>query len=185
MNYLGSDAITLSRDSQVVAIPAGHTITLPKGTEVAITQALGGTYTLMVPTYGGLFQLADKDADAIGKEPRAQAEASKVPLEGEELEKEVWQRLKTCYDPEIPVNIVDLGLIYSMEISPIEQGKRVDVKMTLTAQGCGMGGSIAADAQNKLLDIPGVKEADVQVVWDPPWSPEKISAEGRTLLGIR
>jgi probable FeS assembly SUF system protein SufT len=185
MNYLGSDAITLSRDAQVVAVPAGHTITLPKGTEVAITQALGGSYTLMVPTYGGLFRLADKDADAIGKEPRAQAEASAVPLEGEELEKEVWQRLKTCYDPEIPVNIVDLGLIYSMEISPIEQGKRVDVKMTLTAQGCGMGGSIAADAQNKLLDIPGVKEADVQVVWDPPWTPEKISAEGRTLLGIR
>src|SRR5678810_799974 len=185
MNYLGSDAITLSRDSQVVAIPAGHTITLPKGTEVAITQALGGTYTLMVPTYGGLFQLADKDADAIGKEPRAQAEASKVPLEGEELEKEVWQRLKTCYDPEIPVNIVDLGLIYSMEISPVEQGKRIDIKMTLTAQGCGMGGSIASDAQNKLLGIPGVTEADVQVVWEPPWGPEKISAEGRTLLGIR
>lgn len=185
MNYLGSDAITLSRDAQVVAVPAGHTITLPKGTEVAITQALGGSYTLMVPTYGGLFRLADKDADAIGKEARAQAEASTGPLEGEELEKEVWQRLKTCYDPEIPVNIVDLGLIYSMEISPVEQGKRVDVKMTLTAQGCGMGGSIAADAQNKLLDIPGVKEADVQVVWDPPWSPEKISAEGRTLLGIR
>src|SRR5262245_25837416 len=185
MNYMGSDAITLLRDVQVVAIPAGHLISLPKGTEVAITQALGGSYTLMVPTYGGLFRLADKDADAIGKEPRAQSEASMVPLEGEELEKEVWQRLKTCYDPEIPVNIVDLGLIYSMEISPIEQGKRIDVKMTLTAQGCGMGGSIAADAQNKLLAIPGVKEADVQVVWDPPWSPEKISAEGRTLLGIR
>jgi probable FeS assembly SUF system protein SufT len=185
MNYLGSDSITLSRDVEVVAIPAGNSIEMMKGTEVAITQALGGSYTLMVPTYGGLFRLADKDADAIGKEPRAQAEASTVPLEGEELEKEVWQRLKSCYDPEIPVNIVDLGLIYSMEISPIEQGKRVDVKMTLTAQGCGMGGSIAADAQNKLLNIPGVKEADVQVVWDPPWSPEKISAEGRSLLGIR
>src|SRR5262245_11128885 len=185
MNYMGSDAITLLRDAQVVAVPAGHTITLPKGTEVAITQALGGSYTLMVPTYGGLFRLLDKDADAIGKEPRAQSLTSAVPLEGEELEKEVWQRLKTCYDPEIPVNIVDLGLIYTMEISPVEHGKRVDVKMTLTAQGCGMGGSIAADAQSKLLGIPGVTEADVQVVWDPPWSPEKISAEGRTLLGIR
>jgi probable FeS assembly SUF system protein SufT len=185
MNYLGSDAIPLSRDAEVVAVPAGHSITLPKGTEVAITQALGGSYTLTVPTYGGLFRLSDKDADAIGKEPHAQAEASTAPLEGEELEKEIWQRLKTCYDPEIPVNIVDLGLIYSMEISPVEQGKRVDVKMTLTATGCGMGGSIASDAQNKLLDIPGVKEADVQVVWDPPWTPEKISAEGRTLLGIR
>lgn len=184
MNYLGSDALTLSRDAEVVAVPAGHTITLPKGTEVAITQALGGSYTLMVPTYGGLFRLLDKDADAIGKESSTQSQTNDAPLLGEDLEKEIWQRLKTCYDPEIPVNIVDLGLIYSMEISPIEQGNRVDVKMTLTAQGCGMGGSIAADAQNKLLGIPGVKEADVQVVWEPPWSPEKISPEGRTLLGM-
>jgi probable FeS assembly SUF system protein SufT len=185
MNYLGSDAITVSRDVEVVAVPAGHTITLPKGTEVAITQALGGTYTLMVPTYGGLFRLADKDADAIGKEARGQSDSNTAALDGKELENEVWQRLKTCYDPEIPVNIVDLGLIYSMEISSLSQGNRVDVKMTLTAQGCGMGGSIAADAQNKLLDIPGVTEADVQVVWDPPWTPDKISPEGRTLLGIR
>jgi probable FeS assembly SUF system protein SufT len=185
MNYLGSDAITLSRDVEAIAIPAGHTLTLPKGTEVAITQALGGSYTLMVPTYGGLFRLPDKDADAIGKEARAQSAPTEGPLQGEELEKEVWQRLKTCYDPEIPVNIVDLGLIYSMAISPADQGNRVDVKMTLTAQGCGMGGSIAADAQHKLLDIPGVIEADVQVVWDPPWTPDKISPEGRTLLGIR
>ena len=185
MNDLGGDAITLSRDAEVVAIPAGHQITLPKGTEVAITQALGGSYTLMVPTYGGLFRLADKDADAIGKEPRAQSATANTPLLGEALEKEVWERLKTCYDPEIPVNIVDLGLIYNMEISPVESGSRVDVKMSLTAQGCGMGGSIAADAQGKLLEIPGVTEADVQVVWDPPWTPERISAEGRTLLGIR
>lgn len=185
MNYLGGDAITMSRDAEVVAIPAGHKITLPKGTEVAITQALGGTYTLMVPTYGGLFRLADKDADAIGKEARAQSATADTPLQGEQLEKEVWERLKTCYDPEIPVNIVDLGLIYNMEISPVESGSRVDVKMSLTAQGCGMGGSIASDAQNKLLGIPGVTEADVQVVWDPPWTPERISPEGRTLLGIR
>jgi probable FeS assembly SUF system protein SufT len=184
MNYLGSDAINLSRDVSVVAVPAGDTVTLPKGTEVAITQALGGSYTLMVPTYGGLFRLADKDADAIGKEVRAQAEASQAPLSDEDLEKEVWLKLKTCYDPEIPVNIVDLGLIYHMEITPLSEGNRVDVKMTLTAQGCGMGGSIAADAMGKLLGIPGVKEADVQVVWDPPWTPEKISPEGRTLLGM-
>jgi probable FeS assembly SUF system protein SufT len=184
MNYLGSDAIMLSRDVDVVAVPAGDTVKLPKGTEVAITQALGGTYTLMVPTYGGLFRLADKDADAIGKEARAQSEAPQTPLSAEDLEKEIWQRLKTCYDPEIPVNIVDLGLIYGMEIKPLDEGSRVDVKMTLTAQGCGMGASIAADAQGKILGIPGVKEADVQVVWEPPWTPEKISPEGRTLLGI-
>jgi probable FeS assembly SUF system protein SufT len=184
MNYLGSDAIKLSRDVAVVAVPAGDTVTLPKDTEVAITQALGGTYTLMVPTYGGLFRLSDADADAIGKEARTQTETSQEPLTGEDLEKEVWQRLKTCYDPEIPVNIVDLGLVYSMEISPLAEGNRVDVKMTLTAQGCGMGGSIAADAQGKIMTIPGIKEADVQVVWDPPWGPEKISPEGKTLLGM-
>src|SRR4029434_1504635 len=139
MNYLGSDAITVSREVQVVAVPAGHSITLPKGTEVAITQALGGTYTLVVPTYGGLFRLADKDADAIDTHPRAQGPSATGALSGEALEKEVWDRLKTCYDPEIPVNIVDLGLIYNMEISPLENGNRVDVKMSLTAQGCGMG----------------------------------------------
>ena len=184
MNYTGSDPVFLSREVKVVAIPAGHSVMLAKGTEVAITQALGGTYTLMVPTYGGLFQLANRDADAIGKEVMPEQAVETTPLEGEELEKAVWQRLKTCYDPEIPVNIVDLGLIYGMAILPAEQGKRIEVKMTLTAQGCGMGGTIANDAQNKLLEIPGVKEADVQVVWDPPWTPEKISPEGRTLLGI-
>ena len=98
---------------------------------------------------------------------------------------EIYEVLRMCYDPEIPVNIVDLGLIYDMQVLPLgEGGSRVQVKMTLTAQGCGMGASIAGDAQNKLLDIPGVQEADVQVVWDPPWTPEKISPEGRTLLGI-
>jgi probable FeS assembly SUF system protein SufT len=184
MNYTGSNPILLSREVKVIAIPAGHAVTLPRGTEVAITQALGGTYTLMVPTYGGLFQLTNRDADAIGREVLPEEAASSVPLDGAELENAVWQRLKTCYDPEIPVNIVDLGLIYSMSILPVDSGKRVEVKMTLTAQGCGMGGTIAGDAQRKLLDIPGVKEADVQVVWDPPWTPEKISPEGRSLLGI-
>jgi len=132
-----------------------------------------------------LFRLANRDADAIGKEARPEDLDARRPLSGEELETEVWHRLKTCYDPEIPVNIVDLGLIYDLQILPLEENaSRINVKMTLTAQGCGMGASIAGDAQNKLLDIPGVKEADVQVVWEPPWTPEKISPEGRTLLGI-
>jgi probable FeS assembly SUF system protein SufT len=179
--------IKLARDCQVVAIPAGHTLMLPQGTEVMITQSLGGSYTLMVPSYGGLFRLSDRDADAIGRESRPVGDAggSRPPLTGAELENEVWTTLKTCYDPEIPVNIVDLGLIYEMQISQLNDGARVDVKMTLTAQGCGMGGSIAGDARNKLLDLPGIVEADVQVVWDPPWTPEKISPEGRTLLGIQ
>lgn len=157
---------------------------LPQGTEVMITQSLGGSYTLMVPSYGGLFRLSNRDADAIGKETRPGAAAQGQALTGEALETEVWQALKTCFDPEIPVNIVDLGLIYDMQISQLSDGSRIDVKMTLTAQGCGMGGSIAADARNKLLDLPGIVEADVQVVWEPPWTPEKISPEGRTLLGI-
>jgi len=158
---------------------------LPQGTEVMITQSLGGSYTLMVPSYGGLFRLSNRDADAIGKETRPEAVAVQgQALTGDALEKEVWQALKTCFDPEIPVNIVDLGLIYDMQISQLPDGARIDVKMTLTAQGCGMGGSIASDARNKLLDLPGVVEADVQVVWEPAWSAERISPEGRTLLGI-
>jgi probable FeS assembly SUF system protein SufT len=184
MNYTGNDPVLLKRDVQVIAIPAGNMVALPEGTEVVITQSLGGSYTLLVPTYGGLFRLTSKDADAIGKESRPEDANARQALSGEELEKEVWQTLKTCYDPEIPVNIVDLGLIYEMQVLPLTEGHRIQVKMTLTAQGCGMGASIAGDAQNKLLDIPGVKEADVQVVWDPPWTPEKISPEGRTLLGI-
>ena len=185
MNYTGNEPVLLKRDVQVIAVPAGNAVALPEGTEVVITQALGGAYTLLVPTYGGLFRLASRDADAIGKESRPEDANARRSLSGEELEKEVWQALKTCYDPEIPVNIVDLGLIYDMQILPLAEGaNRVQVKMTLTAQGCGMGASIAGDAQNKLLDIAGVQEADVQVVWDPPWTPEKISPEGRTLLGI-
>jgi probable FeS assembly SUF system protein SufT len=158
---------------------------LPQGTEVMITQSLGGSYTLLVPSYGGLFRLSNRDADAIGRQTRpAEAASGGQALSGEALESEVWNTLKTCFDPEIPVNIVDLGLIYDMQITGLHHGSRIDVKMTLTAQGCGMGGSIAADARNKLLDLPGVVEADVQVVWDPPWTPEKISPEGRALLGI-
>ena len=186
MEYRTDEPIKLRRDCQVVALPAGHTLILPQGTEVMITQSLGGSFTLLVPSYGGLFRLSDHDADAVGREPRpAETPAgSGEALSGEALEREVWQMLKTCFDPEIPVNIVDLGLIYDLQISTLSGGARVDVKMTLTAQGCGMGTSIAADARNKILDLPGVLEADVLVVWDPPWTPEKISPEGRALLGI-
>jgi probable FeS assembly SUF system protein SufT len=186
MPYQTDEPIKLTRDCQVVAVPAGHTLMLPQGTEVMITQSLGGSYTLLVPSYGGLFRLSNRDADAIGRDARPTEGASPgKALSGEALENEVWSILKTCYDPEIPVNIVDLGLIYDLQISQLPDGSRVDVKMTLTAQGCGMGGSIAADARNKLLDLPGVVEADVLVVWDPPWTPEKISPEGRALLGIQ
>src|SRR5438067_4498729 len=163
MDVQPDEPIKLKRDCPVVGVPAGHTVMLSEGTEVMITQSLGGSYTLMVPSYGGLFRLSNRDADAIGKENRSTegAAAQGQALTGEALETEVWQTLKTCFDPEIPVNIVDLGLVYEMQISKLNDGSRVDVKMTLTAQGCGMGGSIAGDARNKLLALPGVVEADV------------------------
>jgi len=156
-------------------------VTLEKGWEVVITQSLGGSYTVQVPAYGGLFRIAGADADALGKEPTA---APAPDTASGDLEQQVWDVLKTCYDPEIPVNIVDLGLVYDMRISPDGDARRVDVKMTLTAQGCGMGTSIAADARMKLLELPGVADADVQIVWDPPWNPQMISPEGRERLGM-
>src|SRR5262245_37214971 len=156
-----TDYIELSRDCDAVEIPAGTPVVLERGTEVMVTQALGGSFTLRVPAYGGLFRIAGKDADAIGREP-LQAPA---PSEGGggDLEQMVWEQLRTCYDPEIPVNIVDLGLVYDMRISPTTEGQqRVDVKMTLTAPGCGMGVSIAADARLKLQGLPGVSDAEVR-----------------------
>jgi probable FeS assembly SUF system protein SufT len=174
------ERLELTRDVEAVQIPGGHVLTLEKGWEVVITQSLGGTYTIQVPAYGGLFRIAGKDADALGKEPTATATAAPSG----DLEQQVWDVLKTCYDPEIPVNIVDLGLVYDMRISDEADAKRIDVKMTLTAPGCGMGGSIAADARMKLLDLPGVQEADVQIVWDPPWNPQMISPEGKERLGM-
>jgi probable FeS assembly SUF system protein SufT len=127
--------------------------------------------------------LPGKDADAIGKDappPPAATEGT-----ASDLETQVWEQLKTCYDPEIPVNIVDLGLVYDMQIAPLPDGSnKVDVKMTLTAPGCGMGASIAYDARQKILGLPSVEEADVELVWDPPWSPQMISPEGRQLLGM-
>ncbi len=183
-----SDAIELSRECVVVEIPGGRAVHLTKGTPVTITQALGGSYTLMVPSVGGLFRLAARDADAIGKEaieePPVSDTSGETKPEGD-LRDEIWTQLKSCFDPEIPVNIVDLGLIYELEVGQApEGGSRVDIKMTLTAQGCGMGDSIAADARHKIERIPGVEVADVQVVWNPPWTPERISEEGKVRLGI-
>ena len=174
------ERIELSRDCQAVQIPAGHTVLLEQGTEAYVTQSLGGTYTLQVPAYGGLFRIAGRDGDAIGKEV---VEEEAVAAEGD-LEQQVWTALKTCYDPEIPVNIVDLGLVYSMEITPGDTGNQIDVKMTLTAPGCGMGASIASDARFKLLALPRVSEANVDLVWDPPWNPQMISPEGKERLGM-
>lgn len=185
---MSTGGISLARDCEVVEVPGGRTVQLTKGTLVSITQALGGTYTLLVPSMGGLFRLSGGDADAIGKEPveePAVEDAKKEAASPSELRDEVWAQLKTCFDPEIPVNIVDLGLIYELDVTPPSpEGSHVDVKMTLTAQGCGMGDSIASDAQQKIERIPGVRSADVRVVWDPPWTPELISQDGKARLGM-
>ena len=185
---MSGNQIEVTRDCDVVEIPGGQTHHLKKGTAVSITQALGESYTLLVHSHGGLFRLAGRDADAIGKEKTEESTesgAAAPPLDSEQLETEIWTQLKTCFDPEIPVNIVDLGLIYGMTVSSLEDGgNHVAVQMTLTAQGCGMGDSIAADAQHKIQRIPQVTSADVQVVWDPPWSPDKMSPDGKATLGI-
>ena len=176
--------VVVSRDCQAIQIPHGNTVTLPEGTLAIVTQSLGGTYTLQIPSMGGLFRISDADADAIGKEsssPAPQAAANG----GEVTEDAVWDALRNVYDPEIPVNIVDLGLVYDLKIEPSpEGGSSVQVAMTLTAQGCGMGPSIAMDAQRRIEVLPGVGEAHVRVVWDPPWNPNMISPEGRAKLGM-
>jgi probable FeS assembly SUF system protein SufT len=180
-----SPLIQLTRDIEAIQIPSGLTKKLEKGTPVIITQALGGTYTVVVEHSAGLFRVLAQDADALGKVHAAPVAGNGSSNEGGPLaEDSIWEQLKTCYDPEIPVNIVDLGLIYSMEIKPQDGGNLVEVKMTLTAPGCGMGPSIASDAQRKILSVPGVTDARVDVVWDPPWSADRISAEGKSKLGM-
>jgi probable FeS assembly SUF system protein SufT len=179
-------AHTLSRDCAAIRIPSGESITLSAGTSVYLTQSLGGAFTVQAPTLGGLFRIAGSDGDALGIEAVAgAAEAGRAAASGPVNETAVWDLLRTVYDPEIPVNIVDLGLVYDLRILPAAAaGERVEVKMTLTAPGCGMGGAIAADAQAKIASVPGVAEAEVQVVWDPPWSAEMMTPEGKRLLGI-
>jgi probable FeS assembly SUF system protein SufT len=173
---------TLLRDCPATRIPSGEAITLAKDTRVFITQALGGSYT--VATDQGLARIADVDADALGIEATAPAAAA-APHDGPVDDKAVWDQLRTCYDPEIPVNIVDLGLVYDCVITQESgQDARVNVKMTLTAPGCGMGPTIAAEARSKVLTVPGVGEADVELVWDPPWNQAMISEAGKMKLGL-
>jgi probable FeS assembly SUF system protein SufT len=177
-------SIELTRDCEAVQIPQGATVLLPKGTPVDVTQTLGGTYT--VHARSGLFRIAGKDADALGIERSGAGETpagTRQPVPADE--QKVWEMLRTCYDPEIPVNIVDLGLVYDMRLEKLPSGlSRVNVKMTLTAPGCGMGPMIAGDAQQKLLGLGGVEEANVEIVWDPPWHQSMITEEGRRILGL-
>jgi probable FeS assembly SUF system protein SufT len=175
--------IDLARDCEVVRIPQGTPVTLPKGTTVDVTQQLGGSYTLHAQ--GGLFRLDGKDADALDLET-SPADAKPSSDKAQNLDETlIWDTLRTCYDPEIPVNIVDLGLVYDLQLQKLPSGKfGVDVKMTLTAPGCGMGSVIAGDAQQKLLFLDGVGEARVEIVWDPPWHQSRITPEGRRILGL-
>lgn len=175
----------LKKNCVATIIPAGDEVVLEQGTEVIITQTLGGTVTIR--TALGLFRIAAKDLDALGDG----LDLHKNTLDFEQLvdepfnETHVWQALKNCYDPEIPINIVDLGLIYDLSITEGVAGKyNVGVKMTLTAQGCGMGPVIAADAKEKIEALPAVASAHVAIIWDPVWNPMMISAEGRKILGL-
>jgi len=172
----------LSRETAVTAIPSGVAAVLPANAEVFVVQTLGGNVT--VRTDDGLFRIASADSSAItGFTPAAAGEEQ--AHRGEFSEQAVWDALKTCYDPEIPVNIVDLGLIYDLSIEPATAGaRRIDVKMTLTAPGCGMGPVIAEDARQKIAALPSVEAAHVHIVWDPQWTPQMISGEGRKILGL-
>ena len=161
-------SIELKRDCAAIQIPAGAAGTLAAGTSVHITQTLGGTYTVQAPA--GLFRIAARDADALGLEIPAPATAPDT-IATTVNEQLIWDTLRTCFDPEIPVNIVDLGLVYDMKLTEQAGGAEVEVKMTLTAPGCGMGPAIAGDAQVKLLNLSGVQDAHVEIVWDPPSAP--------------
>jgi len=183
---------SLTREVEAVQIPSGEPIELPALTKVRVTQQLGGSYTVMTPY--GLARIDGSQADALGpdiaEEQAAQPERKGgEPLaDGEEPDEEaIWQQLKNVYDPEIPVNIVDLGLVYSMAVEPTQENKnlyKVIVQMTLTAPGCGMGPAIAEDAKSKVMLVPGVDEAEVNLTWEPAWDQSMISEEGRMILGL-
>jgi len=179
-----SESRILSRDVPATQIPAGTPGTLPAGTAVWIMQTLGGNVTVRCDQ--GLFRIDAADASAVGAEFTAQpAAGAAVAAGGTFSEQSVWDALKTCFDPEIPVNIVDLGLVYDLSVEPTPAGRnRVDVKMTLTAPGCGMGPVIANDAKQKILALPDVEDANVAIVWDPVWTPQMISPDGRKVLGL-
>ncbi len=171
----------VARDVEAREIPSGTPITLHAGDPVIITQTLGGSFTVMTPV-GFLARIDGKDADAIGEEV---AVVDAAANEGKSTEDLAWDQLRTCFDPEIPVNIVDLGLVYGCALSPLpDGGQKIDVKFTLTAPGCGMGDVLREDIKGKLLTVPDIKDADVQVVFDPPWSLQMMSEAAKLQLGM-
>ncbi|PYU24282.1 MAG: putative Fe-S cluster assembly protein SufT [Acidobacteria bacterium] len=176
-----SNLIALSRDCEATEVPYGGVQVLPAGTHVRIMQSLGGTYTVATEQ-GSMMRIEAKNADALGlaSEPK---EAQAAP--GQFSEKLVWDHLKTVYDPEIPVNIVDLGLIYSCQVTPVEGGgNKIEIKMAMTAPGCGMGDVLRTDIERKLSQLPEVKEVHAQIVFDPPWHPGRMSDAAKLQLGL-
>ena len=183
------EELTLVRDTEATIIPAGDIQVLPSGTRAVSSQAIGGTVTIR--TDSGLFRVSSHDGDALGAETESQLdqvakEAESAPGDVPFSEVLVWEAMKGCFDPEIPVNIVDLGLIYDLKINDLDTDGRhaVNVKMTLTAQGCGMGPVIAEDAKKNIEALGAVSTAQVDIVWDPPWTPHMISDAGRQKLGL-
>jgi probable FeS assembly SUF system protein SufT len=177
-----SEPFKLERDCDAVLVPQGDKVTLPAGSIGYISQALGGSYTVYVE--GNLFRIAGTDADALGKEPTLPPELP-PDASDDDVEKLVWRQLRTCFDPEIPINVVDLGLVYDCDIERMPDGRRkVNVRMTLTAPGCGMGDILVSDVTDKLELIPTVAEADVDLVFDPPWNQNMMSDAARLETGM-
>lgn len=183
---MSSESKILTRDVEAALVPIGTKVTLQKGETAHITQSLGGAYTVVVN--GNMFRIEAKDVDALGIEAAAapaRAAAAAGPLTQDALEKQVWEQLKNCYDPEIPVNIVDLGLVYDCNLTATTAGHyKADVKMTLTAPGCGMGSVLAQDVQNRLVSLEPIDEANVELVWDPPWNQGMMTEAAKLQLGL-
>lgn len=176
------EPIALKRDVQAVMIPAGNRVIIPEGTAVQVAQSLGGSFTVYLG--GQLARIAGPDADALGEEPLKQPELPENATD-EDVEKLVWDQMKTCFDPEIPIDIVNLGLIYRCELKDAGDGEKIaEIDMTLTAPGCGMGGVIAADVKDKVEAVPRIKEAKVELTFDPPWSQGMMSDEAKLKTGM-
>ena len=182
MHYPQNEPVIFERDCDAILIPIGEKLSLTEGTSGFITQALGGSFTVYVE--GNLFRIAGIDADAIGKRPLQPPEIPKDASD-EDIESVVWDQLRTCFDPEIPINVVELGLIYECVVDTKENGSReVSVKMTLTAPGCGMGPVLMEDVREKLEIIPTVTQAHVDLVFDPPWNTSMMSEAARLEAGL-
>jgi len=176
-----NNVIELTRDCEATEVPYGGVQVLPAGTKVRVMQSLGGTYTVSTER-GSMMRIEAKDADALGLTPQPTEAQTAPALFSEKL---VWDRLKTVFDPEIPVNIVDLGLVYSCEVAPAETGgHKIEIKMAMTAPGCGMGDVLRADIESKLLQLPEVREVHAQIVFDPPWNPSRMSDAAKLQLGL-